>query len=120
MMSIEIFYVYMYLSYVIPYIPTFYFNDLRNFNVAVKAMWLFLKGGSLTSRLCLQTTCSCTNSLQDHFDLQTDVDTLVQWLLDHNLTLNVKKCKSLLIMNQKEDLFTFRPSIYFGAKLPTG
>ena len=51
------------------------------------------------------------HSLQDHLDLQKDGDTLVQWLLDHNLTLNVKKCKSLPLSRKNSRSLLNRPSL---------
>ena len=50
-------------------------------------------------------------SLHDHYDLQRDVDSLVQWLLDHKLTLNVKKCKSLLISRKRTSPLSNHPPI---------
>ena len=35
--------------------------------------------------------------IEDFLALQEDVDLLANWINDHNLTLNVRKCKSLLV-----------------------
>ena len=40
-------------------------------------------------------------SLSDFHDLQSDIDSLVQWISDHDLKLNVKKCKSLLLSRKQ-------------------
>ena len=72
---------------------------------------LQLEGGNLTMFADDLLLYKSIRSLQNHFDLQRDVDTLVQWLLDHNLTLNVKKCKSLLISRKKTRSLLNHPSI---------
>ncbi len=36
-------------------------------------------------------------STEDYLRIQEDINTLAQWLTDYKLTLNVKKCKSMLI-----------------------
>ena len=35
--------------------------------------------------------------MSDFRNLQSDVDSLVQWISDHDLKLNVKRCKLLLL-----------------------
>ena len=49
----------------------------------------------------LQDLCKTIHTVQDYLDLQTDVEALAVWLVDHKLILNVKKCKSLLISRKK-------------------
>ena len=60
---------------------------------------------------CLLLLHKTINSLQDYLDLQDDVDALAKWLGDYRLTLNVKKCKSLLISQKKSSLFSSLPPI---------
>ena len=50
---------------------------------------------------CLQTIYYCIKSsiatTYDFQALQEDVNSLTKWIGDHNLSLNVRKCKSLLV-----------------------
>ena len=50
-------------------------------------------------------------TVQDYLDLQADVDALAEWLVDYKLTLNVKKCKSLLISRKKSSFVLSCPPI---------
>ena len=50
-------------------------------------------------------------TVQDYLDVQADVDSLAGWLVDHKLTLNVKKCKSLLISRKKSNFVSSHPPI---------
>ena len=45
------------------------------------------------------------HSVQDYLDLQADINALAKWLVDHKLSLNVKKCKSLSILEKRVVLF---------------
>ena len=62
---------------------------------------IHLKGSSLSMFADDLLLYKPIHSPQDYFDLQDDVNTLAKWLVDHKLTLNVKKCKSLLISRKK-------------------
>jgi len=55
-----------------------------------------LTGGSLSMFADDVLLYKVVQSLSDFHDLQSNVDSLVQWMSDHDLKLNVKKCKSLL------------------------
>ena len=70
-----------------------------------------LSGGSLSmfaDDLLLHKTIYC---VQDYLDLQADINALAMWLADHKLTLNVKKCKSLLISRKRSSFISSLPPI---------
>ena len=50
-------------------------------------------------------------SIEDYFHIQEDVNTLSQWLVDYKLTLNVKKCKTMLISRKMVSLVSSLPPI---------
>ena len=52
---------------------------------------LQLSRGSLTIFADNLLLCKTIHTVQDYLDLQANVDTLAVWLVDHKLTLNVKK-----------------------------
>ena len=63
-----------------------------------------LSGGSLVifaDDLLLHKVICCVEDFQA---LQEDVDLLANWINDHNLTLNVRKCKSLLVSRKNSCL----------------
>jgi len=45
-------------------------------------------------------------SLSDFRNLQSDVDSLVQWISDHDHKVNVKKCNSLLLSRKRVPTYT--------------
>ena len=51
--------------------------------------------------LLLHKVIACSEDFQA---LQNDVNSLVEWISQHNLTLNVRKCKSLLISRKHSPL----------------
>ena len=53
-------------------------------------------GGSL-SMFADDVLYKVVRSLSDFRNLQSNIDSLVQWISDHDLKLKVKKCKSLLL-----------------------
>ena len=55
-----------------------------------------LTGGSLSMFADDILLYKVVRSLSDFQDLQSDVNSLVQWTSDHDLKLNAKKCKSLV------------------------
>ena len=63
-----------------------------------------LNGGSLVifaDDLLLHKVIHCA---EDFLALQEDVDSLADWIRDHYLTLNVRKCKSLLVSRKHSHL----------------
>ena len=60
-----------------------------------------LTGGSLSMFADDILLYKVVRSLSDFQDLQSDVNSLVQWTSDHDLKLNAKKCKSLLLSRKR-------------------
>ena len=56
--------------------------------------------------LLLHKTIYC---VQDYLDLQADTNALAKRLADHKLTLNVKRCKSLLISRKNSFISSLLP-----------
>ena len=72
---------------------------------------LQLKGGSLTMFADDLLLHKVIHSIEDYLHIQEDVNTLAQWLTDYKLTLNVKKCKSMLISRKVSSQISSLPPI---------
>ena len=72
---------------------------------------LQLKGGSLTMFADDLLLHKAIHSIEDYLHIQEDVNTLAQWLTDYKLTLNVKKCKSMLISRKVSSQISSLPPI---------
>ena len=72
---------------------------------------LQLKGGSLTMFADDLLLHKAIYSIEDFLDVQEDVNILSQWPADYKLTLNVKKCKSMLISRKMSSQVSSPPLI---------
>ena len=74
---------------------------------------LQLKGGSLTMFADDLLLHKVIHSIEDYLHIQEDVNTLAQWLTDYKviITLNVKKCKSMLISRKVSSQISSLPLI---------
>jgi hypothetical protein len=72
---------------------------------------LQLNGGSLTMFADDLLLHKAIYSTEDYLRIQEDVNTLAQWLTDYKLTLNVKKCKSMLISRKASSQISSLPPI---------
>lgn len=70
-----------------------------------------LSGGSLSMFADDLLLYKPIHSVQDYSNLQVDVNSLANWLADHKLTLNTKKCKTLLISRKRKSLVSSLPPI---------
>ena len=60
-----------------------------------------MHGGSLIMFADDALRYKVVQSITNFQDLQSDVNSFVQWTADHDLKLNVKKCKSLLLSRRR-------------------
>ena len=65
-----------------------------------------MRGGSLIMFTDDPLLYKVVQSITDFQDLQSDVNSFVQWTADHDLNLNVKKCKLLLLSRRRVPVCT--------------
>ena len=65
-----------------------------------------MHGGSLIMFADDALLYKVVQNITDFQDLQSDVNSFVQWAADHDLKLNVKKCKSLLLSRRRVPVCT--------------
>ena len=76
------------------------------FLISVGLAELPMHGGSLLMFADNALLYKVVKSITNFQDLQSDVNSFVQWTADHDLKLNVKKCKLLLLLRRRVPVCT--------------